>query len=203
MNDVQKSTERTAIDEYKSRLERFQKYYLLLVLLTALAVCVGIVIAVLVNLLIGVCLSVISACVYVYFSIDEAQKSLGIRFKNTNGYVVISRLYDTLGGTAVVPNRLIYADVREIGDGALDGEKNALLCELYIPKSVKKIGKDIFADGTHVTIKYEGSADEWKNIESLTDFCAHTLCFDCEYPQLPPKSKSKKTPQSNSTEENT
>ncbi len=203
MNDVQKSTERSPLDEYKARLEHFKKYYLLLVLLTALAVCMGIAIAVLVNLLIGVCLSVISACVYVYFSIDEAQKSLGIRFKNINGYVVISRLYDTLGGTAVVPERLIYADVREIGDGALDGEKNTELCELYIPKSVEKIGKDIFADGAHVTIKYEGSAEEWENIESRTDFCAHTLCFDCEYPQLPPKRKRKKTPQSNSTEENT
>ncbi len=174
------------------RLARFEKYYRLLVIMSAAAIGVGIVIAVLANLLIGICLVIISACVYVYFSIDEARKSMGISFKNTDGYVIISRLYPINEGVAIVPERLIYADVRQIGDGALKGESAAELCELYIPRSIEKIGKDILPPMACVSVFYEGSEEEWQNIVSETDFSGASICFDCDFPKLPPKQKSKK-----------
>lgn len=178
---------------YLARLADFERYYLSLVIFTAAAVGVGIVIAVITSVLLGVALVVLSASVYVYFSVDEARKQLGIGFSNVDGHIVIKRLVARYGECAVVPSRFIWADVTHIGDGALASAKNAELKKIYLPRGIECIGKDIFGKiDANITVCYEGTAEEWSAVECLTDLSGCELVFECEYPRLPKKPKKQR-----------
>ncbi len=173
----------TSKERYSLRLLEFEKFYLTVVLFSAAAVFVGIAVAVLFDLLIGAACSVAAAAVYVYFVCDEARKQLGIRYKNTCGHIVITKLICVYGDCLVLPSKFIYADVRVIGDGALDSEENNDLATLYLPSSIRRIGKDIFGEHTPlITVCFEGTREEWESIEKETDFSVCSILFECEYP---------------------
>ncbi len=182
----------SARERYINRLGEFEKYYRTLIVFTFIAVGVGAVVAIFANLFVGAALAVFSAAVYVYFSADEARSALGIRYSNTDGHIVMTRLFCVLGDTVIIPARFIYADVRAIGDGALASKKNAELCALYIPLTVEKIGKDIFGAHHLPKIFYEGSREQWERISKQTDLDGCEICFECDYPTLPPKEKKHK-----------
>ena len=119
MRKVKKTVDESQLtpkEIYLARLADFERYYLSLVIFAAAAVGVGIVIAVITSVLLGVALVVLSASVYVYFSVDEARKQLGIGFSNVDGHIVIKRLVARYGECAVVPPRFKWADVTHIGD---------------------------------------------------------------------------------------
>ncbi len=191
----------TSEEIYLSRLKGFQSYYLQLVIFAAAAIGVGIAVAVISSVLLGAALVLLSASVYVYFSKDEARKQLGIGFSNTDGHIVIKRLTATYGDCAVVPSRLIWADVTHIGDGALSSKKNSGLSRIYLPRSIERIGKDVFGDNSQpLTVLYEGTAEEWGEVECLTDLSACEILFECEQPTLPKKQKKVKAKESSDGE---
>ncbi len=192
MENINVEQELADTEKYLRGLEHFQKFYLTLVVMASATVCIGIVIALFAKLFIGIALALISACLYMYFSADEARKSLGIRYNNTDGHIVITSLQVAYGSTLVVPDRFIYADVRAIADGALANKKNSELVALYLPRSIEKIGQNIFSEGQSITVYYEGTPEEWDKIHSKTDFSGQSILFECELPRLPKKQKNNK-----------
>ncbi len=164
-------------NKFSQRLARFEKYYLWLVIFCGVAVGVGIFVAVMINVLLGIAICMLAAAAYIWFCADGAYKILGLRFKNTDGAVCVTRAISH-DGFCAIPSRLIYADVRGIGDGALKGAKNAELCRIFIPKGIEKIGKDILPADTAPAVCFEGTREEWEKIESLTDFEVCELCFE-------------------------
>ncbi len=183
--------EKTAISEdalapegrYSRRLYGFEKYYLTLVLLSAAAVMCGIAVAIFLNLLVGASTVLLAAFAYVYFVGDEARKQLGIRYANIGGHIVIKSLACVYGDCLAVPAKFIYADVRVLDDGALDTEKNQVLTRLYLPRTLRRIGKNILGDTPHpITVCFEGTREEWSAIDTQTDFCGCEILFECEQP---------------------
>ncbi len=191
----------TPIQRYSLRLCEFEKFYLTVVLLCAAAVFVGIAVAILFNLLIGVASALLAASVYVYFVCDEAREQLGIRYKNIGGYIVITKLVCVYGDCLILPPKFIYADVRKIDGGALAVEQNGELRTLYLPASLTHIGKDIFGDAQKpLTVCFEGTREQWESIEKATDFSHCTLLFECEYPKAEQAVLAKDSPADNSRE---
>ncbi len=183
----------TPLQRYSCRLLEFERYYLTILLLCAAAVCSGIAVALLLNLFVGVASVILAALAYVYFVCDEAHGQLGIRYRNICGGIVITSLTPAYGDCLVLPKKFIYADVRELGDGALASQANGELSLLYLPSTLKKIGRDIFGDSERaVCICFEGTREAWESIECLTDLSHCELCFECKYPraeQIPPQTK--------------
>ena len=191
----------TSEEIYLSRLKGFQGYYLQLVIFSAAAICVGITVAVISNVLFGTALVLVSAYVYVWFSTREAHKQLGIGFSNVEGRIVIKKLEASYGDCAVVPTRFIWADVTSLADGALSSDKNSELERIYVPKSIERIGRDIFGkDGISIKVCYEGTAEEWNAIESLTDFSSCEISFESQQPTLPQRQKKSRAPKSSDGE---
>ncbi len=197
--DIKKTAEAVETPEasetekaYKTRLALFQKNYLTLVVAVGVALLGGIALAIHLNVWLGIAIALLAAAVYVYFSPRECKRVLGIGYKNTDGRIVITRAVPREGKTVIIPERLIWADVTDIARGALavgEGE----LCEVYVPKSVTRIGENIFGDEIgELTVRFQGNAEEWAAVEKHTDFEGITLVFDTPYPTLPKKQRKKK-----------
>ncbi len=191
----------SAEERYLLRLKSFYDYYLLLVIFAAAAVGVGIFICVVSNLFAGIALVILAACIYIYFSTDEAYKQLGVRYKNTDGHIVLTRVRAIYGEAIYVPSRLIFADVRVIGDKAFNLKKNAELTAVYLPASIERIGKDIFGERRDITVLFQGSREQWGKIDSATDFSDIEVLFDCTLPSLPKKEKQKRRSRAKKTED--
>ena len=180
-------------ERYLSRLAEFSDFYLYLVIFSGAAAVAAIVIAVLYNVLLGIALAIVTASVYSYFSDTELKKQLGFSYKSKRGRIAITKAVAKYGNTLYIPSRLMWSDVAEISDGAMKSEKNAKMVGLYIPRSIERIGKDIFGDNPPDTvIYYEGSREEWESIEKLTSFDDLKLVFDAESPTLSRKAKKKR-----------
>ncbi len=174
----------TPEQRYSLRLYEFEKYYLTIVLLSGAAVLTGIAVAILLDIFVGIACVLLAAVAYVYFVFDEARGKLGIRYRNTEGHIEITKLLCTYGDCLVLPPRFIYADVRVLDDGALCSKKNEGLRKLYLPASVERIGKNIFGDEPlPFTVCFEGTREEWEKIQKQTDFSQFELLFECEYPR--------------------
>ena len=186
--------QRTGEEQFLSCLKSFNEYYTQLVCFAFGAIAVAIAIAFFSGILWGIAIAAIVVAVYVYFPTDEAKKQLGIFYTNTQGHIRIDRAKRVFDGCIVIPQRLIYADVTEIGDGALAKADDSLE-RVYIPVSIEHIGKDIFGKAREgVTVHYEGSAEQWESVEKLTDLSSYSVVFECKFPVIPPKkTKPKKS----------
>ena len=177
---------------YLKRLKRFEDFYLALVVI-CISLCLGAtVVAILLSLPVGILIAIAAAILYAFLSTYRAYSLLGLRFKNIRGTIHVTKLDCISEGSAYVPERLIWADVTHIEDGALASEKNTELSSVYMPRGIEYIGKDIFGENaSHVTVFFEGSEKEWDNIEKQTDFSAVTLTCSAAFPRLEKKTKKK------------
>ena len=169
------------------------------------AVCVvcgaGIGIAVMLDVIVGACVSICGAMLYSYFSSDEIYKRLGLRYTHVCGRIHVIKAVAKYDDTLVIPSRLVFADVTAICDGAFSSPKNQELTRIYIPKSIKCVGHDLLGDNSsHVEFLYEGSAEEWTNIEGIGELSAISVAFEVAPPALPIKSKIKKAKKNNSAQ---
>lgn len=177
--------EATAKEKYVSRFNAFSAFYLHLVIAVGLSCAAAIVIAVVFNVILGIALAFFSSAVYMYFTAAELKRQLGISYRNTNGSIIITRIKAVYGDTVYIPTKLLWCDVTEINDRALVPTNGAGFESIYIPKSISRIGKDIFGDTpVDAVIYYEGSADEWKNVYNKTDFSGIEIVFGTPQPNI-------------------
>ena len=181
--------------QYLSRLERFNDFYLTLVIVSA-TVCVGgIAIAIHLNLLAGVLTVLASAVLYAVLSITRTYSLLGLRLKSIRGTQHVCRADCVIDGSVFIPNRLMWADVTRIDDGALASDKNQELEFVYLPRGIEVIGKDVFGEhASRVTVLFEGDLSEWEKIEKHTDFELIPISYSVPFPKL---SKAKRKNSSN------
>lgn len=180
-------------EKYLARLADFSDFYLHLVIFSGAAVAAAIVISVVSNVLLGIALAFFTASIYTYFSANELKKQLGISYKSVRGGIVITKAVAAYGDRLYIPRRLMWSDVTEIADGAVASTKNEKLVAIYIPRSVERIGKDIFGNmSVRAVIYYEASREDWERVDSLTSFEDMEIIFDTKLPELPPKPKKKR-----------
>ena len=160
---------------FSLRYEKFHVFYLLVVLAAIISLGVGIYIAVSEDLLWGSLILFAAVFIYVYFATSELCEKLGLWYKTDSGSLSVTKCRARYGNLFVVPSRLLWYDVEELCDKAFfsPANKNCDLVAIFLPKSLKRIGKDAFIGCSSLkTIYYEGSSEEWEKIineSSLTD----------------------------------
>ena len=178
-------------EEYIKRTLAFGEYYRRLLCIAGAIEAAAIALAVLWNVLVGVSIAVLGAVIYFVYSSDEAYKRLGVRYISGVGGITLTKCRAVYGDTLIIPPSLIGLDTLSIGDRALCvSDKNKSLSRVYLPATLRTVGEDIFEGCDALEeIYFEGSREEWKRIESRTDFTSYEITFGAEYPALPKKEK--------------
>lgn len=185
---------------YLERLDEFCRTYLQLVIFIGCVEGIAIVIAVCASVLLGAALAILAAAVYAFIVPDELYKLLGLRYKNENGHITVSRAIAKHGNELVIPSRLMLADVTVIADNAFSSP-NGELKRIFLPRSITHIGKNVLpSDGSVSELCYEGTREEWDKITVETDLSGITLVLEAAYPTLPPRQRKKKAKGASATE---
>lgn len=177
---------------YVRQYIRADGFYSNLLIAVGAVAAAGIFIAVMLDVIVGACVAICAAILYSYFSSDGIYKRLGLRYTHARGSIHITRAVAKYGDTLVIPTRLVYADVTEIADGAFSSEKNAELARVYIPKSITRIGGDLFGGNTPPEILFEGTPMEWQGIVGADALSELSVTFEVPAPVIPKKPKKSK-----------
>ena len=117
----------------------------------------------------------------------------GMEFKAYHGCLTVTGLYGKNREVVYIPDKLIMLTVTEIGNRAFTHESSKSIREIYIPKSILRIGTSAFAKLPALTdLYYEGSEEEWEAIEKHTELSGCTVVFNAAFPRLPKKVKKQK-----------
>ena len=170
---------------YALRMRRFTNDYRLLVICMGTVSALAIVVAVVANVLVGLCAAVAVATIYTYYKRASLQKHLGLRCETTDDGLCVTALSADGTDTLFVPARLMGLRITSLGDAAFANEKNASVTALYLPATLKAIGRDLLAGlDTLETVFFEGSQDEWDSLPKQTDFGAVAVVPSTPYPLL-------------------
>ncbi len=177
-----KITEENIVNDSKTEYEKALKCandgYLFTVILTAVLIVIGIAVAVLYRVSIGLCIGIASVLVYMGLTKNILYKTLGIYYRSGSGALTVTELYGKGRTEVFVPEKLLWMPVREIDSLAFKHESSASIQTLHLPCSLSVIGKDILEGCDSLcTVYFEGSEAEFAEIESATDFSAYTLVF--------------------------
>lgn len=178
--------------EYAKRTAQFNNFYIQLLCCVGVMIAIGIVAAVIYNVLFGVIIAVVGAVLYTFLASDEMFKKLGIRYTSGEGGITVLACRAKYGDVMWIPSTLIGFDVIKIGDSAFRSAKNQELKRVFLPESLKEIGSDIFEGCDALTdIYFQGSKEQWEKIEKKTDLSGYRITFDAKYPPIPKKKKKK------------
>ncbi len=177
--------------EYSKRMAQFGAFYIQLLCCIGGIIAVGVALAIVYSVVLGASIAVAGALLYAYLTSDEMYKKLGIRYTSGAGGITVTLGLARYGDVLWIPSRLIFFDVIRIGDRAFCSKKNEELSRVFLPKTLKSIGKDIFEGCPSMTdIFFEGTQDMWEEIEKSTDLSGYRIIFEAKYP---PAAKKKKT----------
>ena len=170
---------------YPIRLSKFNSFYTGLVVLAAIGFALAILTASIKDLFWGAVIALVTLFCYLRFSASELKEKLGLSYKTATGSLTVTACRPRYGDILYIPSKLLWYDVERIGDEAFRAKKNAELREIYLPRTLKKIGKDILVGCENLeAVRFEGSQEEWEAIEKQTDFDSLELYFDAVYPCL-------------------
>lgn len=176
--------------EYAKRMLNFSEFYVGFIVIVAIVMAIAIAIAVLYSVMLGVALALFGAFFYTTLLSDNMSKMLGFRYVSLAGGIRITMCRARYGEVMWMPDRLMGFDVIAIGDGAFKSPKNAELKKVFLPKTLKTIGKDIFEGCEAIEdIYYQGSEEEFSRIACETDLSHYRIIFDAKYPPLAKKKK--------------
>ena len=182
--------EQDPFELYPKRYAKFKSFYLAVVILSFAGFMGAICVAIYMNLLWGAIVGAVSFFVYVVLTSNELIEKLGISYKTSVGSLEITYGCKKYGNVFFIPSRLLWYDVERIGDRAFHSEKNKGLKEIYIPASIKSIGKDAFVACSDLeAIRFEGSRAEWEAVECESDLSHVELSFGAVFPAIPQKKK--------------
>ena len=179
--------------EYAKRMLSFNEKYIMTLSAAGVAIAAGIALSVFVDFFIGVAAVALGVVIYIKFVSSDLYSLLGFEYKTYTEGLCLTLCRARYGDVLWVPAKLIYFDVTRIGDKAFSNKHNAELRCVFLPKSLKSIGKDVFEDCLALEdIFFEGSEAEWEEIDKETDFSSLHLTFDAKYPPVKKKGKEKK-----------
>lgn len=173
---------------YIQRMIKFKIYYSQLLLIIGSIIAVSVFIAVLHNLILGASGAILAAILYRAWAVSQMYRDIGLKYSSIVGGIRITACTARYGEIMWIPASLIFFDVIELGDRAFAKRKNEELTKLFLPKTLKYIGEDVF-DGCDSLkdIFFEGSEEEWNKIEKNTDFSSYNVIFDAKYPPISKK----------------
>ena len=175
---------------YPMRYAKFKDFYLGIVILSFAGFMGAICVAIYKNLLWGALVAAGSFFIYVVLTSNELIERLGLSYKTSVGSLEITYGCKKYGDVFFIPSRLLWYDVERIGDRAFSSEKNKGLKEIYIPSSIKSIGKDAFVACSDLeAIRFEGSREEWEAVECESDLSHVEISFGAVFPAIPQKKK--------------
>lgn len=175
---------------YSGNLAAFDSFYLELVIFTVALMAISVAVAVIKNILIGICVASVSVFIYRYFSSDEMYKRLGLLYFSDDGELKITGCRAVYGDTFYLPRKVMWYDVAELSDGAFRSAKNAELSCVYLPSTLKRLGKNVFDGCPRLTvICFEGSREQWEQIENSAEYGDIQICFNAEFPKKARKEK--------------
>ena len=176
--------------EYARRMLSFSSFYVGFIATVVAIMAIAVAVAVLFNVALGVALALFGVLFYTRILSDNMSKTLGFRYVSIVGGIRITMCRARYGDVMWMPEALMGFEVIAIGDAAFKSPKNSELKKVFLPRTLKVIGKDIF-EGCEALedIYYQGSEEEFAKIESETDMSAYRIIFDAKYPPLPKKKK--------------
>lgn len=185
--------ETTPCDEYVKRQTEFNSFYLYLVIASFIIILCAIIVAIFVSVIIGVIMAIASVIIYNRFASDELWRKLGIRYRTQNSELSLVKCRAAYGSVYYLPRSLIWYEVNEICEKAFDSPENSDLREIYLPKTIKRIGADAFCECQMLEkICFEGDASLWEKIEICGELPECVLEFDVPLPTLPKKKSERK-----------
>lgn len=193
----EQNTQRPAVPphkEYARRMLNFSGFYIGFIAIVCAIMAIAIAVAVLYNVAFGVAIALFDVFFYMRLLSDNMFKTLGFKYVSIAGGVRLTSCRARYGEVMWVPENLMGFDVIELGDGAFCSQRNGELKKVFLPKTLKRIGKDVF-EGCEALedIYYQGSEDEFSRISSETELSAYRIIFDAKYPPIPKKKSAKAT----------
>ena len=165
-------------------LKTANDFYLYTVIISGAIAAAGLIYAVLSSVFFGLVIAILGVLIYTASTSNILYKKLGISYRSTSGALTVTQLYGQSRHNVWIPERLLWLSVTEIGDRAFDHASSASIQTVYLPATVKVIGEDIFKGCTQLeTICFEGTREQWAQVESSTDFSGYQLIFANEADQ--------------------
>ncbi len=170
---------------YVLRMRRFTSFYRLLVVCMGVVSALAIVVAVVANVLVGLCAAVAVAVLYTHCKRDALGKHLGLRCESSPAGLCITSLSADGEDTLFVPACLMGLPVTALGDAPFDHEKNAAVTALYLPATLQAVGRDALVGLAALeTVFFEGSQTEWDTLASELDIGGIAVVPNTPYPSL-------------------
>lgn len=182
--NIENSVVSTPEEIFVRKLEKFDSFYLQLVVLCAVVAAATVAVSIIANALVGLAVAVALALIYAYFSRDELKRSLGVVCTVNNASLRITQLTSAIETDAFVPSRIMWYDVTEIAHGVLENEKIQGVERLHIPSTVKRIEKGAF-DGCDSlqALLFACGEDELEKMSVEEDLSRFTLKFGVPFPE--------------------
>ena len=186
--DMIPEAETSFAEEYIKRMRAFSRFYVAILAFVGAVMAGAIAAAVLYDVLVGVSVASFSVIFYAVEVPDKMSKELGVRYVSMAGGIRMTKCRARYGERLIIPENLMWFDVIEIGDEAFATDKNRELREVFLPSTLKVIGRDVFSGCESLeAIYYGGSEEAWSRVYSETDLSGIKIVFDAEYPQIPKK----------------
>lgn len=150
----------------RSRKE-FEKFYVQLLVGSAIVVLMGIAVAVLVSVPVGAVIFVAGCGIYLYFTRDELKKCLGLGYKRCMDGWAVTPVAAEKKESLWIPERLMGLPVTEL----FLGEESAVasLREIGLPASICRLEKDLFERLPNLQrVYFLGTEEQWEKIEKPT-----------------------------------
>ena len=168
---------------YVTRLARFHRFYWWLVACMGAVCALATVVAVVANVLVGLCAAIVAAVLYHNFKKQKLAGTLGLSGIACEGGLCIVSASASGEDTLFIPDRLMGMRVRALGDTAFDGKGNEALTVLCLPSGLAPLEKDIFSSLPSLsTIRFAGTHEEWARIAAACILDGVTVECDVPYP---------------------
>lgn len=168
---------------YVTRLARFHRFYWWLVACMGAVCALATVVAVVANVLVGLCAAIVAAVLYHNFKKQKLAGTLGLSCIACEGGLCIVSASASGEDTLFIPDRLMGMRVRALGDTAFDGKGNEALTVLCLPSGLAPLKKDTFsALASLSTIRFAGAREEWDRIAASCILDGVTVECDVSYP---------------------
>ena len=190
--EAQDGTPHDTEQEYLKALCELHKGYIWAIVITLAIMAASIATALLYRAYMGLLILALAVIVYLVIAKNLAYSKLGISYRTLHGCLTVTELYGKNRETVYIPEKMMIFTVTEIGTRAFTHESSKSIKNIYIPKSILRIGTSAFARLHSLTdIYYEGSEEQWKEISRLAPLEDVTVHFECPMPKPEKKKNSK------------
>ncbi len=196
--NIKAEEEMSAADAFIADLKSVNDSYLTIVMISMAMVALGVVVAAFISVAAGLACAICAVLLYMFTTKTVLQKKLGITYKSTSGQLSVIALLAKGREEIWIPRRLLWLDVTELDEKLFTHGGTESIRILHLPRTIKTIGTSAFEPCEALTdIYYEGSEEDWKEIDCLASTEHLELHFlDTSLyavPHAPKKSKDKDT----------